>query len=331
MEQVIIYKAIEALENATPLKAEWIPGMDIKQPVDGKLFIIKDNKKYGFDVDVKMNLRTINLPQLGQIKERYNDLMVITEVIYPNIREQLRKRNINYLDTTGNLYIRQDELFLYIEGKKAEKALNEPVGRAFNKAGLKFIFYLVTDKDFIGKTYREMAEKCETALGNINYIINDLQKQDFLRKGIKGAWNINNREELIKEWVVQFEKKLKPAYRLGNFHFLQDQQMRNWKDLDIDYNQTRWGGEPAADIMTNYLKPEILTLYTTEKRMDLIKKYKLVPDDNGNIRVYNKILSNDEMNKKTVHPLIVYADLINTIDPRTDELANMIYNEYLKG
>ncbi|MBN1416490.1 MAG: hypothetical protein JW973_15405 [Bacteroidales bacterium] len=331
MELVIIYKAIEALEKAIPLKAEWIPGDDPGKPVDGELIVLKDNKKYRFYAEIKKNLRTVNLPQLGLIKEKYNNLIVITEVIYPQIREQLRNRQINYLDTTGNLYIHQEELFLYVEGKKIENLLNEPVGRAFNKAGLRFIFYLLTNKDFIAKTYREIAEKCDTALGNINYIINDLHKQDFLRKGAKGAWYINKREELIKEWVVQYEKKLKPAYLLGNFRFLKDQQLKNWKDLDIDYNQTRWGGEPAADILTNYLKPAVLTLYTTEKRMDLLKKYQLVPDDNGYIKIYNKILNDYDRNTRTVNPLVIYADLINTMDPRTDELANMIYNEYLKG
>lgn len=329
MEKIIIYKAIEALEDTTPLKAEWVEAADTKGQADGNLLIVLNNKKHTFILQLKKNIRTVNIPQLTRLKEEYNDLLVIAEVIYPNIGEQLRKRHINYLDTIGNFYIQQGGLFLLKEGKKTGKQAKKLEGRAFNKAGLKFIYYLLTDIGFINKTYREMGEVCNTALGNINYIINDLKNQDFLRQRVKKRYYLYHREELIKKWVINYEKKLKPAYLLGVFRFPDKGQMINWKELDIDYRQTKWGGEPAADILTNYLKPEILTLYTKEKRIEMMKKYRLIPDDKGYLKIFNMFWDTNENNTKTVHPLVVYADLVNTGDPRTDELANMIYDEYL--
>jgi hypothetical protein len=98
----------------------------------------------------------------------------------------------------------------------------------------------------------------------------------------------------------------------------------------MDYKLTKWGGEPAAEILTEYLKPALFTLYTQEKKIELIKKFKLIPDEQGYLKIYEAIFPQNDPETKTVHPLIVYADLINTADPRTDELAKMIYNGYLK-
>lgn len=330
MEQIIVYNAIEVLENTTPVKAEWIPEKTVKDHGDGTLLVKTRKKKYIFTLELKKDLRNIHLPQLGVLKEKHDNLMVIAEVIYPNIREQLQKRQINYLDTTGNIFIQQNELMLLLNGRKADKPAKKATGRAFNKAGLKFIYYMLTEIDFLQKTYREMAEICETALGNINYIIKDLQKQGYLKKQKKKAYQLNNREVLIKTWIENYEKKLKATCLLGIFRFQQPERIKGLKTININYNKTQWGGEPAADILTNYLQPATLTLYTDEKRIDLIKNLRLIPDADGNVRIYTKFWKTTDLEKETVQPIVMYADLVNIGDPRTDELANMIYDEYLK-
>ncbi|MEO8414323.1 MAG: type IV toxin-antitoxin system AbiEi family antitoxin [Ginsengibacter sp.] len=82
--------------------------------------------------------------------------------------------------------------------------------------------------------------------------------------------------------------------------------------------------------LTNYLRPGELTLYITENRNELIKKYRLVPDIKGNIKIYKVFWhQKEETAINTVHPLLVYADLINTGDRRCIETAQKIYDELL--
>ena len=103
-----------------------------------------------------------------------------------------------------------------------------------------------------------------------------------------------------------------------------------WKDLELDTTKTVWGGEPAAELLTNYLKPAEFTIYTGESRMELIKNYRLIPDDKGNVEVYEKIWRNDGLEHKTAPPLVVYADLMENNDRRSIETAQKIYDEYLQ-
>lgn len=104
----------------------------------------------------------------------------------------------------------------------------------------------------------------------------------------------------------------------------------NWRNLPLDYKVTHWGGEPAADLLTGNLNPEILTLYTTEDRMDIIKKYRLIPDNKGKILI-RQFWKDKEEYKPTVPALLVYADLALQNDNRLIETAQKVYNEYLQA
>jgi len=127
--------------------------------------------------------------------------------------------------------------------------------------------------------------------------------------------------------MAEYNQKLKPTLHLGNFRFLNKEDYRYWKKINLKANDTLWGGEPAADLLTNYLKPGEFTIYTNEKKHELMKNYKLVPDNNGDIKVYKKFWEYD-LNKRYVPELLVYADLINTGNERNIETAKIIYEKF---
>jgi hypothetical protein len=57
--------------------------------------------------------------------------------------------------------------------------------------------------------------------------------------------------------------------------------------------------------------------------------YKLIPDEDGEIVVYD-MFWNTKFNDKTVPKELVYADLILTDEQRCKETAKRIFDEYLK-
>ena len=110
-------------------------------------------------------------------------------------------------------------------------------------------------------------------------------------------------------------------HHFGTFRFLKEEDFTNWKKLLIRNGKTWWGGKPAGDLFTNFLRPAELTLYTTDTRNELIKNYRLIPDEKGNVNAYKKFWQHDGVNDKVVPPLLVYADLVNTNDRRCMETA----------
>lgn len=87
-----------------------------------------------------------------------------------------------------------------------------------------------------------------------------------------------------------------------------------------------------GDMLTNYLNPQTLTLYTNEKKAAFIPKWKLIPDNTGNVQVYEKFwYYENQYPFKYAPPLLVYADLMMTGAPRCIETADMIYKQYLRN
>ena len=130
--------------------------------------------------------------------------------------------------------------------------------------------------------------------------------------------------------MADYAERLQPTLQIGTFRFLKDENILHWKGLNLKPNAC-WGGEAGGALLAHYLKPEILTIYTDETRSDLMKNYRLVPDDKGNVNVYRKFWSGDGFNRDIAPPLLVYADLMNTGDSRCIETAQKIYDEYLQN
>jgi hypothetical protein len=123
---------------------------------------------------------------------------------------------------------------------------------------------------------------------------------------------------MVEYPTVLRPKLVKERYRLKG----------DWQELVYNHHKTVWGGEPAADLLTNHLRPEKFILYTKENRTDLIKNYRLMPDINGEVEVLEMFW--EQKDEKTAPPLLVYADLMLEGGKRNKETAEIIYNEYIQ-
>lgn len=266
-------------------------------------------------------------------------IVVVAMKIHSKAKILLKERNIDYVDGAGNALLHYSfdnqnpdywNFFVEIEGKKVKEDDKDVPNRAFTKSGLRFLFHVLHDPDLINANYRKISETAQVAMGSIKYMINGLVKEAFLFRKNDKTYKINRKEELQDRWIDAYGERLKPSLAIGKFRFLNPDDFKNWQDLSIDGITTWWGGEPAGALYTGYLKPEILTIYTTETRNDLIKKYKLVPDPNGNIHCFQKFWNVEGISQNVVSPLLTYADLILTRDERCIETALKINERYLK-
>ncbi|MEB0250240.1 hypothetical protein QN344_08820, partial [Mucilaginibacter sp. 5B2] len=49
---------------------------------------------------------------------KYKPFMVITDRIFPTLKETLRENKIGYLDAAGNIYVNTPEQFVWLDGHK---------------------------------------------------------------------------------------------------------------------------------------------------------------------------------------------------------------------
>jgi hypothetical protein len=324
----ILNNAIHNLEKNIPINWDWKAiDYDKDKGVDGELSIIINNQQKIFFVEIKKDVKNHQLFNILNYKNKFIDFLLVAEKLYPKVKQELRENRVNYLEGNGNVYINIDDLFLYIDTNEVAKTQKEKGNRAFTKTGLKVIFQFLLKPKLINQTQREIAEITNVALGNIPLIINGLLETNLIVRLNKNEYVINNYEELLNKWITEFEQTLKPTLFKQRFRF--QNKDKDWRTLQLNTGKTVWGGEPAGDIITNHLRPEKFTLYTKETTKDLILNYKLLPDDNGEITVYDMFWNND-YNTNTAPNELVYTDLMITDDKRCKETAKLIFNEHIQ-
>ncbi|GAC1424286.1 MAG: hypothetical protein NVSMB7_00230 [Chitinophagaceae bacterium] len=263
-ETLIVNKALDKLNQQTGMHGNWEPR---NKDIDGEIdFYFATGNVHVF-VEVKKELREHQLPKLLEMAERYPAFMVVAERIFPTLKELLREKKIGYLDTAGYIYVQTNGNFIWLDGNKPITEEKPVTNRAFTKTGLKTIFYLLLHQDAINMPpYRKLANATDVALGNIKNVIEGLKDAGFILHVNDKTLRLQNKRLLLDRWIAGYRETLKPALKLGKFRFWNTDQVTDWQTLPIEHGVTVWGGEPAAEHLINYLRPEILTAYKTELR-----------------------------------------------------------------
>lgn len=327
MEDKVIYTIINEIVKEHHINALW-ENADTKE-IDGILILNYNGHEQRFNVEIKKDLRPYQLNQIFQLAQKFYPLLVIVENLYPEIKNILKNNRIAYIDLKGNMNIEGEYFLLNVEGNRQKDLHPEKHGRAFTKVGLKAIFLFLLNDDMINDTYREIARNTGIAIGNVKLILEGLIEEGYALRKNEQNLKLTNKKELLQKWIIAYKEKLKPTLHIGNFKFANPDDFINWKNLQINLNMTYWGGEAAGNIYTDYLEPEILTLYTTERKLELMKNYRLYPDPKGNVAIFEKFWLYGQENVKVVPPIIAYADLIATNERRCLETAQKIYGKFI--
>lgn len=318
MGEEIIRTGLNNLFLSTGINGRFMPEGDL----DGKLHFSLEGKEFDLVVEVKKELRRHQLLQLDHYSNRHKNFMVIAEHIFPKIKKELRDMGIAYLEANGNLFIKNEGIYLFIDTNKTAIVKKETANRAFTKTGLKVVFHLLHNKELINTTQREIADTAGVGLGNIPQVINGLKETGYLIQYRKQEYVWENRKELLDRWINEYATELRPKLFRGTYTFKKD-----WQNLELDIQHTVWGGEPAADKLTNYLRPEHFIIYTNEKQSDLIRNYHVVPQTNGEVEVLELFWKPDN---EVAPPIMIYAELMLKGGKRNKETAEKIYNEYIE-
>jgi len=106
--------------------------------------------------------------------------------------------------------------------------------------------------------------------------------------------------------------------------------------VDITNYGAQWGAEVAAEKLTGYLRPHALTIYLHKEQGQknltrMVAEHKLRADAQGDIEILDAFweFEDEKPMPETVQPLLAYADLIATLDPRNLEAAKLINDRYI--
>lgn len=284
-------------------------------------------------VAFKNEVRPHNIFLFEKTRSKELSVLVASKYITPKAKKALKAKNINYIDSFGNAFLNLDNLKLYIEKNNGKPVYNQ-YSEVFTQSGGQILFHLLQNPELINATYRQLADISKVSLGSVSKMVNGLLNEVFaVKNDTEKRYQLVRLEELLEKWIDVLNQKVLPAYKLGNYTFSKNRFEIIESDPEFE---TRWGGESGAAMLTNYLRPEKYTLFTNRPKQDLIKNYRLLPKEDGEINVYHPFWklgscsSDYEDSNVVAHPLLIYAELIYSGNDRNIETAKIIFDEYIK-
>lgn len=291
-----------------------------------------------FVVIGKSEIRTSNkgivFNEIENLKQKTRKpIIAIAKFIATEIAQELKEKEINYIDKAGNAFIKQGKLLIYITGQKPDKTKNFNQSRAFQESGIKLIFQLLTQPDDLQLSYRSLAEKTSIALGSVSIIMKELEDLNFVVKA-KNKRYLKNKKGLLERWIIAFNDVLRPRLLKKRFRFPNKETYNKWQELPLNVIQGKniWGGEPGASILTKQLQPENFTIYTNEGWQNIASKLKLIPDNEGDIEILTIFWRVDEntANQNIAPTLVILAELMSSGKERNMETAKIIIENELQ-
>lgn len=247
--------------------------------------------------------------------------------------ESLRKAGISYCDLRGNAFLKTNDFVIYMhESRKLSRQMSpvHPAGRAFEPSGLKMILPLLVDPARVNETYRDLAARVDVAPASVKHALDDLEQKGFVLKIGRGRGMKRRLMEvpaLIRRWSVAYGDRLRPKLLRRRFRFLDPEALRDWRKLPLNPIDSCWGGEPATALYTRYLRPEILTIYSTATTSALVQALRILPDPEGPLEVLTKFWKDDVETidgLPVVPKVLAYADLLASNATRNLEVAPLL-------
>jgi hypothetical protein len=255
-------------------------------------------------------------------------LLLVTKYINTQLADELKQNGTEFLDTAGNTFINQPPLYIFVKGNKPDIVKTPPTKRTFKPAGLKVIYAFLCNPGLENKTYREIAAETGVALGTVDWIMKELKELRFLLDMGKRGQRLIQKENLLQRWVTAYPEQLRPKLTLGRFRG----EYGWWQQKTLDPFKAQWGGEVAAAKLTQYLQPQIITIYIAPQDLDqLLIKNRLKRDQTGDVEILKRFWKPAEIWKyeDLVHPILIYADLLATGNERNIETAKIIYDQHI--
>ncbi|MDA8171861.1 MAG: type IV toxin-antitoxin system AbiEi family antitoxin [Nitrospiraceae bacterium] len=333
IEKQILDLAIEAFKRNLPGQAQITtePVVHAGLRPDQLMRITAQGREIIYYAEMKTALTKAEpfLLRAGGYSELDHPLLLVARHVNPQMAEQLKRNGVEFIDAAGNTFINQPPLYIFVKGNKPPEGLiPAPPKRIFRAAGLRVIYAFLCNPGLENRNYREIAVTADVALGAIGLLLGELKETGFLLDMGKRGHKVTQKELLLQRWVTAYPEQLRPKQMIGRYRG----EYGWWQNKRLDPVKAQWGGEVAAARLTQYLQPEVITIYTADRHInELLLENRLKKDPAGNVEVLERFWIPGEVRQKDdlVHPILVYADLMATGNERNLEAARMIHEQYI--
>lgn len=199
--------------------------------------------------------------------------------------------------------------------------------------GFRLVFALLAEPGLVNATVREMARASGVSLGTASNVLHRLE-HDRIVVRTKSKRHIVRRDDLVERWIAGYAETLRPQLFAGCFQ-TPDQDPPSLEERVAGILGPKgtwaWGGAAAAYRLTKHYRSDETVLHVQTASGDLPKRLKALPHRDGRLillGVPGQLAFRGKL-PHTVHPLLIYTELILTGSDRAREAASELRERFL--
>lgn len=247
------------------------------------------------------------------------------------IGRYLGEHGINYVDQAGNCRLQIDADFMaVIEGRTPMKP--PAAGRGIAMPGYRVLFTILTQPGLLNSPVRTLADSAAVSKTTAAATIARLVQEGLVSPG-RGQRKVLDPKAVLERWMLGYEN-LRPRMILGRFRTQDADPAALEERIEKELGESMvwaWGGGSAALRITKHYRGEETVLHVCDPTHELPRRLRALPALDGPLIL--QLTPNKTAFKgiapHTVHPLLVWADLMAIGDPRARETALEIREKYV--
>ncbi len=350
----LFQKCLIFLESLPNIKAtiQGEPYFSDEVLADGELIISTHNKTANYICEIKIGITNEIIEQVAEyfanLGKRLNGKqrpLLVTRNLSTQVIDQLLERNIEFIDVNGNVYLNSSEIYIIVRNQILKENTNKSL--EITALVLQVIYFILKDPSIIASDgVNGSYEKIDCLIGSgitpktVKNTLEKLQELDYIKRTRKG-YEIIDYIKLLERWELGYAERLRSKLLIGKFRYIGRQsflEIENTLKLYAPKYNYLIGGELAASIMTQYLRPVGATLHIHKDHnyFPLVVDLRLKPDPEGNIEIHQRFDKQSDQHdhneefSSLIHPLLVHAELVRTGDSRLKETAQLIFDKYIE-
>ena len=245
--------------------------------------------------------------------------------------EFLATRGVNYVDEVGNCNLAIGEEYIARIGGRTQ-ARRPREGRGLGAPAYKVMFTLLARPELLDTPARQIAAVAAVAPATVTNTLARLEAENLVGRGATRR-RLLDAGTLRDRWLTGYANLLRPRLFLGRFkHPDRDADaLERRVEADMGDRPWAWGGGVAALRLTGHYRGEETVIHVDEARGDVITRLRLVPAREGDVLLLGVPgqAAFQGIKPRTVHPLLIYAELMTIPDERARETAQEIGERYL--
>ncbi len=257
-------------------------------------------------------------------------LLVLAPHIGAGVAATLIQAGVHYLDAGGNCHISVPPFFVHVEGRSAKKA---GASTGIRGPGFQVLFVYLADPDLLDAPIRTVAEVAGVSRQPVSALNHRLHAEKYvLASKAHARWHPRRREDALALWLQGYQTTVRSSMMAGSYRTRdRDPSALEARILDaLPKEQFRWGGTAAGFRLTGNYRGERTVVHVHGGAQGLAKRVRGLPDPDGNLLVMQAFGSiNWDPERETVHPLLVYSEMLSDGSERALEAAHELRERYL--